>query len=165
MKELREDQMGEEEEEKDGGGMNGAMLKYTPNLQNLPDKLLGQMLHILQSFPNETIDMRQPHIRKSLEEFYPTFLILYGLIMVIGALGNVGMVMHILRRRLYRETTCAYLLNIALCNVVMVLVVLPMSLAILLIQNWVFGSFLCYFVPMIQVSGWCWCCCCWWWWW
>lgn len=149
MKELPQTTQEEKEEEEDVIG--NAMMKYGPNLRTLPDKLLGQIIHILQTLPNETVDIGQPHLRKSLEDVYPVILVLYGVVMVVGAVGNVAMAMHILRRRLYRESTSAYLLNIALCNVLIAVVLLPLSLAILLIQNWVFGSFLCYFVPMLQV--------------
>ena len=37
------------------------------------------------------------------------------------------------------------------CGLLMGGVLLPLSLAILLIQNWVFGSLLCYVTPMMQV--------------
>lgn len=148
-----------------GGGGGGdfkapsdsSVMDYEPNLRTLPDKYLGQIIHVLQNLPNETVDIGTPHLRKSLADVYPVFLGLYGVVMVIGALGNIGMATHILRRRLYRESTGAYLLNVAFCNVLMAVVLLPLSLAILLIQNWVFGSFLCYFVPMLQVRR---CCLC-----
>lgn len=116
----------------------------------LPDKLLGQIIHNLQSFPNETVDFRQPHLRQSLAEVYPLFLVLYAMLVVLGTAGNVAMIAHILRNRLYRDTTCAFVMNIGVCNIIMSLLLLPLSLAILLIQNWIFGSFLCYFVPMLQ---------------
>nr|XP_027217492.1 neuropeptide Y receptor type 1-like [Penaeus vannamei] len=120
-------------------------------VQRLPDKLLGQIIHNLQSFPNETVDFRQPHLRQSLSEVFPLFLVLYGLLVILGTSGNVAMILHILRGRVYKDPTCAYVMNIGVCNVVMSVVLLPVSLAILLIQNWIFGSFLCYFVPMLQV--------------
>ncbi|XP_042884978.1 orexin receptor type 1-like [Penaeus japonicus] len=119
-------------------------------VQRLPDKLLGQIIHNLQSFPNETVDFRQPHLRRSLTEVYPLFLILYGLLVILGTSGNVSMILHILRGRVHKDPTCAFVMNIGVCNVLMSVILLPVSLAILLIQNWIFGSFLCYFVPMLQ---------------
>ncbi|XP_050730024.1 cholecystokinin receptor type A-like [Eriocheir sinensis] len=145
-----EDQDGDLETDSDFVDDSDMMANIEPNLRTLPDKYLGQIIHVLQNLPNETVDIGTPHLRKSLEDVYPLFLVLYGVVMVAGALGNIGMAGHILRRRLYRDSTGAYLLNIAFCNVLMVVVLLPLSLAILLIQNWVFGSFLCYFVPMLQ---------------
>jgi hypothetical protein len=34
-----------------------------------------------------------------------------------------------------------------------ILLVLPVSLTILLVQNRIFGSFLCFFLPMLQVGN------------
>lgn len=121
------------------------------DLHQIPDKFLGQIIHNLQSFPNETVNFAEPQLRKSLANIYPLFLVLYSLLVVFGTVGNVAMIAYILRRRLYRDPTCAFIMNIGVCNVIMSVLLLPLSLAILLIQNWIFGSFLCYFVPMLQV--------------
>ncbi|XP_042882703.1 neuropeptide F receptor-like [Penaeus japonicus] len=120
------------------------------DLHQIPDKFLGQIIHNLQSFPNETVNFADPQLRKSLTNIYPVFLVMYGLLVVLGTVGNVAMITYILRRRLYRDPTCAFIMNIGVCNVIMSVLLLPLSLAILLIQNWIFGSFLCYFVPMLQ---------------
>ncbi|XP_037798082.1 orexin receptor type 1-like [Penaeus monodon] len=120
------------------------------DLHQIPDKFLGQIIHNLQSFPNETVNFAEPQLRKSLANIYPLFLVLYSLLVVFGTVGNVAMIAYILRRRLYRDATCAFIMNIGVCNVIMSVLLLPLSLAILLIQNWIFGSFLCYFVPMLQ---------------
>lgn len=130
------------------------MVANKPDLRTLPDKFLGQIISHLQAFPNDTVDFSKPLMRRSLKEVYPLFLVLYGVLVVVGTASNVAMVTHIFRRRLFRrDHTCAYLMNLGVCNVVASLLLLPLSLAILLIQNWVFGSFLCYFVPMLQVGG------------
>ncbi|XP_071518628.1 uncharacterized protein [Panulirus ornatus] len=121
-----------------------------PELRALPDRLLSQIIHNLQTLPNETVDFRQPHLRQSLVQVYPLFLVLYGLLVVAGTVGNVAMVAHILCRRLFRDPICAYVMNIGVCNIFISLLLLPLSLAMLLIQNWIFGSFLCYFIPMLQ---------------
>lgn len=123
---------------------------------SISDKMLTQIIHNLQSFPNETVDLTQPHLRHSLHNVYPLYIFLYGLLVVFGTVGNAAMIAHILRRRLHRNPTNAYLMNIAVCQFIMSFPLLPLSLAILLVQNWVFGSFLCYFVPMIQVRWWSW---------
>ncbi|XP_042232386.1 neuropeptide Y receptor type 1-like [Homarus americanus] len=126
------------------------MVGLKPDLQDLPDKLLGQIIHNLQNLPNETVDFSQPHLRQSLLGIYPLFLALYGSLAVAGTAMNVAMVSYIVRRRLYRDPTSAYLMNLGVCNVMMSVVLLPLSLTVLLLQNWTFGSFLCYFIPMLQ---------------
>lgn len=122
------------------------------NIGSISDKLLTQIIHNLQAFPNETMDLTRPHLRPSLSRVYPLYIFLYSALVVCGMAGNAAMIAHILRRRLHRNPTNAYLMNIAVCQFVMSFPLLPLSLAILLVQNWVFGSFLCYFVPMIQVG-------------
>ncbi|XP_064085816.1 neuropeptide Y receptor type 5-like [Macrobrachium nipponense] len=126
------------------------MPRDSPELRSLPDKILGPIINNLQRFPNETVDFRTPHLRQSLVNIYPLFLVLYGTLVIMGTVGNVAMIVHILRRRLYRDPTCAFIMNVGVCNFIMSVFLLPLSLAILLIQNWIFGSFLCYFVPMLQ---------------
>lgn len=147
-------------------------------LRDLPDRLLGHIIHNLQSFPNETVDFSTPHVRRSLHGVYPLLVTLYGLVMVLGTAGNVLMVRHVLlqRRRLLlllvlrqrRRRRLAhakpptnhhlsdpihpYLVNIGVCNLLVTVVLVPLSLTVLLLQNWVFGRFLCYFLPMLQVS-------------
>ncbi|XP_071447991.1 uncharacterized protein [Hetaerina americana] len=53
-------------------------------------------------------------------------------------------------RRGERDPTLCFLANVAVADAVKCLMVLPVSLAVLLVQNWVFGSFLCFFLPMMQ---------------
>ncbi|CAL4066730.1 unnamed protein product [Meganyctiphanes norvegica] len=114
------------------------------------DDYLPQIIHHLQSFPNETVDFNEPHLRRSLANIYPLFLFIYILLIIFGTTGNICMITHIVRGRLFQDPTCAFLMNIGVCNLLICLLVAPISLAILLIQNWIFGSFLCYFVPMLQ---------------
>ncbi|CAL4108325.1 unnamed protein product, partial [Meganyctiphanes norvegica] len=114
------------------------------------DDYLPQIIQHLQSFPNETVDFNEPHLRRSLANIYPLFLFIYILLIICGTAGNICMIGHIVRGRLFQDPTCAFLMNIGVCNLLICLLVAPISLAILLIQNWIFGSFLCYFVPMLQ---------------
>ncbi|XP_046385710.1 5-hydroxytryptamine receptor 1-like [Ischnura elegans] len=49
-----------------------------------------------------------------------------------------------------RDPTLCFLANVAIADAIKCLLVLPVSLAVLLVQNWVFGSFLCFSLPMMQ---------------
>ena len=118
---------------------------------DIPDKYITQILTELETFPNDTKDFAKPHLRKSVATVYPLFVVLYSCLVVFGSALNTCMIVHIIRKRLHHDPSCAYIMNIGFCNIVICILVLPISLAILLIQNWIFGSFLCYFVPMIQV--------------
>lgn len=67
--------------------------------------------------------------------------------------GNATMLVFIARRRrLYRDPTQLYLANLALSDLLKAALVLPLTLVGQLLQNWILGGFLCYFLPMMQVS-------------
>lgn len=101
---------------------------------------------------NETdhVDFRKPHVRPSLRYVYPMFMFLHALIGIAGFIGNVGILFIIGKHRLYRDQTFFYFGNIAFADIIKCIIVLPITLANLLIHNWIFGSFLCFFLPMIQ---------------
>ncbi len=69
---------------------------------------------------------------------------------VAGLAGNFTMLIVIMKRRLWRDHTCFFLGNLALSDILKSGIVLPITLANLLIQNWIFGSFLCFFLPMMH---------------
>lgn len=114
-------------------------------------KWLEVMIHVLTGYPNDTTDFSKPHLRQSVVNIYPVFVFLYAVIVIAGVLSNFAMIYSIIKEKLYRDQTYCYLINMALGNLVKCIFVLPISLMVLLIQNWIFGSFLCYFLPMLQV--------------
>lgn len=102
---------------------------------------------------NETRDYRAPVLKPIVRSVYPLFVLQYGLLMLVGVVANVLVGYHIMRSKLYRDVTHALVLNLVLSHCVQCLVVVPMTLTVMLFQNWVLGRFLCYFLPMLQVSG------------
>lgn len=130
----------------------------TPALPNFPDKFLPQLIHTLQVFPHHTTNFRQPHIRVSLEDSYPMFITLYVFIIIIGVITNITLLIKVLniaqklRERKRSLAEYLFLANAAVLNILMCSLVMPLSLAIVLIQNWVFGASLCYLAPVMQVS-------------
>lgn len=110
------------------------------------------IIHFLAGIRNDTVDFSRPHLRPSVATIYPLFVFLYALLVTSGVVANMAMIGSIMKDKLYRDQTYCYLINLALANIVECIFVLPISLTILLVQNWIFGSFLCYFLPMLQVS-------------
>lgn len=102
---------------------------------------------------NETRDYRSPLLKPIVRSVYPLFVLQYGLLMLVGVVANVLVGYHIMRSKLYRDVTHALVLNLVLSHCVQCLVVVPITLTVMLFQNWVLGRFLCYFLPMLQVSG------------
>lgn len=100
---------------------------------------------------NGTPDYTAPVLKPIVSNIYPLFVVQYGLLMLFGVAANVLIGGHVLRKRLYRDVTHALVLNLVLSHLVQCCVVMPMTLTVLLIQNWIFGQFFCYFLPMLQV--------------
>ena len=115
------------------------------------DMYLLQVLHWLETVNKSSReDFTKPFVRPSLRYVYPLFVLLYGTVGALGVCGNVAVVAVTVRRRLLHDHTSLLLTNVALSNLVTCLCSLPATLANLLIQNWLFGSFLCFFLPMLQ---------------
>ena len=51
-----------------------------------------------------------------------------------------------------QENTLTCVLNLCAAFLLQLCVVVPLSVFVLVVQNWVLGSFVCYMLPMIQVS-------------
>ncbi|XP_044757436.1 alpha-1B adrenergic receptor [Coccinella septempunctata] len=99
---------------------------------------------------NDSSDLREPHLRPSLTETYELVIFAFSLLIVVGFVSNLIVFYAIIRRKMYRDTTQAFVLNNAICDIVKCLFVLPLSAYVLLVQNWVLGELMCTFLPMIQ---------------
>lgn len=120
----------------------------------LPELWLHAIRLILLKEYNNSVNFHEPHIRHSFTNNYVFFIVWYGLLVAAGTALNLSVIFHILKKRLYYDPTYCFIINLALSNLVMSLLVLPLSLMVLLIENWMYGQFLCFFTPMIQVGTW-----------
>ncbi|CAN8003134.1 unnamed protein product [Ixodes hexagonus] len=120
------------------------------NIQQIPDKYIGYIMHFMLKFPNDTSEFNKPQLRGTFRASYPLFLVLYGSLFVSSLIANVWMVLHLYRQKRPKETVCAYLLANALNDLFKLLVVMPVSLVTLFLHNWVVGSFLCFASPIVQ---------------
>ncbi|XP_050296504.1 orexin/Hypocretin receptor type 1 isoform X2 [Anthonomus grandis grandis] len=102
------------------------------------------------SISDEKVDLRKPQPNKSLESVASYIIFAYGVLIVYGVLSNILVFIHILQYRLNKDPTYAFILNNAISDILKCVVVLPLSLYVLLIQNWMLGELLCTFLPMIQ---------------
>ena len=95
-------------------------------------------------------DFSRPHIKHTLKDVYPLFVFLHAIVALFGSFGNLTMLTVIIRKSLYHDPAFFLLGNLGILDILKAAVVLPVSLANLLLGNWIFGSFLCYFLPMMQ---------------
>ncbi|XP_034234014.1 neuropeptide Y receptor type 4-like, partial [Thrips palmi] len=92
----------------------------------------------------------KPVIKTTLESSYPVIVAMYALLVVSGAVLNLGLLGLVLLRRLHHQNTMCLLANLALAHLVQCLAGIPITLTVMLVTNWVLGRFLCYFLPMLQ---------------
>jgi hypothetical protein len=126
---------------------------YTQDVENeVPPHVWGIIHEFLLGQADPGLDLRQPHLRPSVASSYPFILFMYSLLMVTGVALNLSVFVHIIRNKLYNDVTCSFVLNNVISDIVKCVVVLPMTLYVLLVNNWILGELLCSFLPMLQVS-------------
>jgi hypothetical protein len=124
-------------------------------MNGVPDKWLNVIAQFMMGARNDSgVDFSKPHLRQSVTHVFPLFVLLYGLVVMFGAVSNLAVIWTVVKHRLYKDPTYGYIVNLATADVIKCVLVLPVSLAILLVQNWIFGSVLCYCLPMLQVGNW-----------
>ena len=113
--------------------------------------LVKMYLENTSLIPNNSVpDLRKPLIKSSLENIYPLFIFLHTLVLISGITGNATMLVYIIKRNLYQKATFLYLINLCLANIFIVLIVMPFTLAHLMVQNWIFPGAFCYLLPMLH---------------
>ncbi|XP_061766285.1 neuropeptide Y receptor type 4 [Nerophis ophidion] len=74
----------------------------------------------------------------------------YSVTMVLGLVGNVGLMCIITRRREKANVTSIFICNLSFSDILVCVFCLPFTLIYTLMDHWVFGSLLCRLVPFIQ---------------
>jgi len=128
-------------------------LQTTENsLSNIPDYLLNPLIEFYSSLnTTSTIDLETPHLRPGISSTLLVLIIFfYLLLIIIGCLSNIFLFLVIIKQKLYKEAINGCILNMVVTAIVQLLVVVPLSLYIRLVQNWMLGELGCYLVPVIQ---------------
>lgn len=77
----------------------------------------------------------------------------YGVTMVLGLLGNVGLICIITRRKEKINVTGIFICNLSFSDILVCVFCLPFTVVYTLMDHWVFGSLLCRLVPFIQCTS------------
>lgn len=117
----------------------------------VPDDWLALIIHYVMGMQNETHDFSEPILKPVVAKIYPIFVIQYSVLAIFGIVTNLAIIVYIMRYKLYRDATHAFIVNLAFCHFVQCAIELPITLMVLLIQNWIFGQFWCFFLPLLQV--------------
>ncbi|XP_057334888.1 uncharacterized protein LOC130673720 isoform X4 [Microplitis mediator] len=122
------------------------------DIDAIPSKYYETIAHYILGLKNLSSkhDLSKPMLRLSVIKIYPLLILIYSVLIAVGVAANITMIIHISKNKLYRDPTYAFLINIAISDIIKCIIVLPITLAVLLIQNWVFGKFLCLSLAMIQ---------------
>lgn len=119
-------------------------------LKEIPDRYLGMIIHFLMNFHNDTSEFTHPHLRTTFQHSYMFFVFVYIILALFGFGANVMLIHKITTLKPFNISMYKYLAFNALNDIIKCLVVMPLALSTTLFQNWVYGSFLCYFFPMLQ---------------
>lgn len=74
----------------------------------------------------------------------------YSITMVLGLLGNIGLICIITHRREKVNVTSIFICNLSFSDILVCVFCLPFTVIYTLMDHWVFGSLLCRLVPFIQ---------------
>ncbi|KAK2164670.1 hypothetical protein NP493_1404g00023 [Ridgeia piscesae] len=75
---------------------------------------------------------------------------LYGFTFLLGTVGNVLVIYIFARCRHMRTVTNSFLVNLAVCDLMVVFVCMPFSVAVEIYQNWIYGDVMCRLVNFSQ---------------
>ncbi|XP_055912730.1 uncharacterized protein LOC129946533 isoform X2 [Eupeodes corollae] len=120
---------------------------------NDEDQYFIIMARLVAGHINDTVAFEKynrPIMKSSIKSIYWIFLLQYAILAILGIVMNVSIIAYVMYHKLYKDVTHAFITNLALCHFVQCAIVLPISLTVMMIQNWVFGNFLCFFLPMLQ---------------
>lgn len=77
-------------------------------------------------------------------------IVSYSITMVLGLLGNIGLICIITRRKEKINVTGIFICNLSFSDILVCVFCLPFTVVYTLMDHWVFGSLLCRLVPFIQ---------------
>lgn len=121
-------------------------------LDEAPQYILDVITEFIWGVKNGKIDVQKPHIRKSVINVYPLIVTMYAILIITGIVTNLSVFVHVIRHKLYKDSTYCFVINNVISDIVKCLFVLPITLYVLLVQNWMLGELLCSFLPMVQVK-------------
>ncbi len=106
-------------------------------------------IHNHSSHPTNSLWSKNFHSNTSLL-FSVIIFFAYAIIFLIGFIANIFVIIVIIKCRRMRTLTNRFLLNLAISDLLATLICLPPTVYHHYDKRWIFGEFLCRFVPFIQ---------------
>ena len=77
-------------------------------------------------------------------------IMLYVLMFVVGLIGNLLVIYVFARNRKMQTVTNSFLVNLAICDLMVVCICMPFSVAYETYTNWIYGKYICKIVSFCQ---------------
>ncbi|KAH8406955.1 hypothetical protein KR222_001261 [Zaprionus bogoriensis] len=92
------------------------------------------------------------HNRAIESPWYHLLVAMYTVLIVFGAIGNIMVVIAVVRKPIMRTARNLFILNLAISDLLLCLVTMPLTLMEILSKFWPYGScaILCKMIPMLQ---------------
>lgn len=148
---LRRTRLGSFETRNSGSTMDGNT-NHNETESDVPKEVWDIVHKFLLDQDDPTLNLREPHLKVVFVKILPLIIFVYGILIFCGTVGNLGAIGYIIYHKLYKDQMHAFILNNCVNDLIKCVVVIPISLFILVVHNWVLGELLCPVVPMIQVS-------------
>ncbi len=75
---------------------------------------------------------------------------LYSIVFTVGLIGNVLVIYVFTKDRKMRTVTNSFLVNLAVCDLMVVCMCMPFSVALEIYANWIYGDAMCKIVTFVQ---------------
>ena len=80
-------------------------------------------------------------------------IVIYSLIFIFGLMGNIFVIVAIVKFKSLRTLTNYFLLNLTVGDILVILVCIPVTLGSSVYKKWIYGELLCKLTPFIQGSA------------
>ena len=77
-------------------------------------------------------------------------IILYSIVFRVGLLGNVFVIIVIIKFKSMRTLTNVFLVNLTVGDILVILICVPLTLGYRVYQKWIYGSVMCKLTPFVQ---------------
>ncbi len=147
---------------------SGAM-DFPDNGSDIVDQIPGTILQKNTVIPNDNLfsdvygpsDYHFPLSEDFLTEIRSTFFMhkeiataalvsLYTIVFILGLVGNCLVIYVFAKNRQMRTVTNSFLVNLAVCDLMVVCMCMPFSVALEIYANWIYGDIMCKMVTFIQ---------------
>ena len=146
--------------------MSGEMSAAGPNVtepaaaagQQLPDMWLPHVVALLEDLDESGqlavggAALLQPRLRPVFARLCPAVVAAYTALAAAGSVTCVAAARALYRSGAPPTAGCGSVLSLLAACLANCLLVLPLTLTVLLLQNWVLGSTMCYMLPIMQVG-------------